>query len=144
MCTSARSGLGGCPVSGHVCVAEGKYAVEPALLALDLCEQAIEIAEIRHVSLHAGDIAPDVLNRGGQLSIAAPGYKDVDSFVHGLLRARQADAAIAAGDERNLSFELAHGGIFSRFSGDLHNRSPALPVERHFCPPVDKSVYAPT
>ena len=89
---------------------------------------------VRHVSLYAGDIASDLLDRGRQLSIAAPCDEDVGSFVHELLRARQADAAIAAGNERNLSFELAHGGISSRFSSDLHNLSAALPLGRYFCP----------
>src|SRR5260370_8484181 len=69
-------------------------------------------------SLHAGDIASDVFESRGQFAIAAPGYEDVGAFVHELLRGRKADAAIAAGDERNLSFELAHGGP-PRFSREL-------------------------
>jgi hypothetical protein len=89
----------------------GEHNIELALLAFDLREQAIEIAKVRHVSLHAGYVSSDLLDRRGQLSIAASRDEDVRAFLHKLLRRRKADAAIAAGDECNFSFELAHGFI---------------------------------
>jgi hypothetical protein len=73
-----------------------------------LCEEAIKIAEVRHVSLYSGDIFPDFLYRRRQLCIAAPAYVDVRAFVHKLLRRRKADAAIAARNERDFSVKLAH------------------------------------
>src|SRR5262245_21821169 len=48
----------------------GEDDVEPALLPLDLCEEAIEVAEVRHVSLDAGHIASDLLNRAAIRSSA--------------------------------------------------------------------------
>jgi hypothetical protein len=80
-----------------------EHDIELALLPPDLCEDAIEIAEVRHVALDAGDIASDLLYRRRQLRIAAPRDEDVRAFVHELLRRRQADAAIAASDERDFS-----------------------------------------
>jgi hypothetical protein len=38
----------------------------------------------------------------------APGDEDVGAFVDELLRGRKADAAIAAGNERDFSVKLAH------------------------------------
>jgi hypothetical protein len=40
-----------------------EHNIELALLPLDLCEEAIKIAKVRHVSLHAGDISSDLLYR---------------------------------------------------------------------------------
>src|SRR5215831_2149882 len=78
----------------------GEHDIELALLALDLRAQAIEIAEIRHVSLHAGYVSSDLRDRRRQLPVTTPAYEDVGAFVHELLRGRQADAAVAAETER--------------------------------------------
>src|SRR5712691_5975856 len=82
--------------------------IERALLPLDLCEEAIEIAKARDVALYAGDIPSDPLYRRRQLRITAPRYEDVRAFVHKLLRRRKANAAIATSNECYFSFELAH------------------------------------
>jgi hypothetical protein len=80
---------------------------------LDLCEEAIKIAEVRHVCLYSGDIFPDFLYRRRQLCIAAPAYVDVRAFVHKLLRRRETDAAIAAGNQCNVSTPIRMGEIAS-------------------------------
>src|SRR5215468_1111580 len=82
--------------------------VEPALLALNLGEQAIEIVKVRHVSLDAGHISPDLLHRRGQLGLTAPRDEDVGAFAHKPLRRGKANAAIATRNERDFSFKLAH------------------------------------
>src|SRR6266403_2520541 len=86
----------------------GEDNVEPALLPLDLCEEAIEVAEVRHVSLDAGHIASDLLDRRRRLRLAAPGDEDVGAFLHEPLRRRETDAAVATRDECDFSFKLAH------------------------------------
>src|SRR2546430_6898661 len=80
-----------------------------ALPIFDLCEETIEIAKVRHVSLYGGDSAPDLLDRRSQLRITAPRDEDVGAFVHKLLRRRKANTASATGDEADLSFKLTHG-----------------------------------
>jgi hypothetical protein len=40
-----------------------EHNIELVLLPLDLCEQAIKIAKVRHVSLYARYISPDLLYR---------------------------------------------------------------------------------
>src|SRR5437773_12063600 len=85
-----------------------EHDIERALLPLDLCEEAIEVAEVRHVSSYAGDIPPDLLDRRRQLRITAPRDEDVRALVHELLRRRQANAAIATSDEGDFPFELPH------------------------------------
>src|SRR5207245_10902121 len=82
--------------------------VELALLAPDLCEETIEIAEVRRVSLYAGHIYSDLLDRRSQLRITAPRDEDVRAFVHELLRRRQANAAVASSDERDFPFKLPY------------------------------------
>ena len=69
-------------------------------------EEAVQIAQVRHVALDAGDMAADCLDRRRQLRLPAPRDEDVRAFVHKLLRRRQADAAIATGHEGNFSFKL--------------------------------------
>ena len=73
-----------------------------------MSEEAIEVGAVRHVSLHAGDIFPDLLNGCGQFSVAAAGDEDVCAFADKLPGGREADAAIAARNERDFSFKLAH------------------------------------
>src|SRR5437879_3391433 len=90
--------------------------VEPALLLLDLGEEAIEIAKVRHVALDAGNVASDFLDRRSQ--ITAPRDEDVRALVYKLLRRRKANAAIATGNERDLAFELAHALLLC--SEDVH------------------------
>src|SRR2546427_1226818 len=90
--------------------------VEPALLLLDLGEEAIEIAKVRYVALDAGNVASDFLDRRSQ--ITAPRDEDVRALVYKLLRRRKANAAIATGNERDLAFELAHALLLC--SEDVH------------------------
>ena len=85
-----------------------KHNIERALLLLDLSKEAFDVSDVRHVSLHAGDISSDFLDGGGQFRAAAPGDEDVGAFVDELLRDRKADAAIAARNERDFSVKLAH------------------------------------
>src|SRR5712691_3357178 len=85
-----------------------EHDIELALPPLDLPEQAVKIAELRDVSLHAGNIASDFLHRRSQLRLAASGHEDVRAFVHEPFRRRKSDAAVAAVNECNFSFELTH------------------------------------
>src|SRR5205823_2900418 len=91
----------------------GEHNIELALLSLDVREEAIKIAQVRHVSLHAGDIAPDLLDRCSQLWTTAPRDEDIRAFVHKLLRRRQANAAIATRNEGNFPFQPAHTFLLS-------------------------------
>src|SRR5262249_47474592 len=86
----------------------GEDDVEPALLPLDLGEEAIKVVEVRHVSLDAGHIASDLRDRRRRLGLTAPGDEDVGAFLHELLRRRETDAAVATRDECDFPFELAH------------------------------------
>src|SRR4030095_9986887 len=85
-----------------------EHNIELAFLPLDLCEEAIKIAKVRHVSSYACYIASDLLYRRRQLRITAPVYKHVRAFAHNPLRRRKANAAIATSNERNFSFKLTH------------------------------------
>lgn len=49
-----------------------EHNIELSLLPLDLSEEAIKIAKVRHVSLHAGYISSDHLYYGSQLRLTAP------------------------------------------------------------------------
>src|SRR5437016_4857294 len=114
----------------NTCIRE--HNIELALLPLDLCEEAIKIAKVRDVSLYAGHTSSDLFYSRSQLRIAAPRYEDVRAFVHKLLRRRKTDAAIATGNECNLSFKLTHIFLLSfdlfRYDGlrDLSTRLAAL------------------
>src|ERR1700684_2534814 len=85
-----------------------EHDIEPALFLLDLREEAIEIAKVRHVSSYAGHISSDLRCRRGQLRICASGDEDVCAFLDELLRRCKADTATGAGYECNFSCKLAH------------------------------------
>src|SRR6266446_7760730 len=90
-----------------------KHDIEIALLSLDLCEEAIQIAKVRHVPSHAGHVSSDLLYRRRQLRITTPGNEDVRALVHKLLRSGKADAAIATSNQCNSSFKFAHMFLLS-------------------------------
>src|SRR5262249_8961474 len=71
-------------------------------------EETIKIGEVRHVSLDAGHIASDLLDRHSQLRMTAPRDEDVRAFVHKLLRGGQANAATAASNNCDFSLKLTH------------------------------------
>src|SRR5260370_12630988 len=75
---------------------------------MDLRERTIEIAELRDVSLNSSHVFPDFVHCRGELAVTATGDENVRAFACEPLCHRQPDAAIAAGDERDPSFELAH------------------------------------
>src|SRR5262245_65918353 len=85
-----------------------EHDIELALLPLDLSEETIKIAEVRHVSLYVGHISSDLLDRRRQLRMTAPRDEDVRAFVHKMLGSRKANAAAATRNERDFSFKLAH------------------------------------
>ena len=66
----------------------------------------IEIAELRDVSLNPGHVFPDFFHCRSKLAVTATGDENVGAFACEPLCRRQPDAAIATGDERDLSFEL--------------------------------------
>src|SRR5262245_43742512 len=85
-----------------------EHDIELALLPLDLSEETIKIAQVRHVSLDAGHISSDLLDRRSQLRTTAPRDEDVRAFVHNLLRGRQANATTAARNDCDFSLKLTH------------------------------------
>src|SRR5262245_45156526 len=102
-----------------------EHDIEPALLPLDLREEAIQIAQVRHVSLDAGHIAADLLYRPSQLRLTAPRDEDVGAFVHKLLRRGKANTAIATRNEGNFSFQLVHIFLSSYHSSSDCEDDPA-------------------
>src|SRR5258708_20455126 len=119
-----------------------EHNTELALLQLDLCEQAIKIAKVVHVSLYARYISSDLLDRRCQLRVTARRYEDVRAFAHKLPRRRKANAAIAARNEGNFSFKLAHLEASSVRSSlaQLFSASVARHIEPTFS---TTSQYAP-
>ena len=89
----------------------GEEDVDPALFALDLVEQAIEVVQIRNIALHSCDIATDLLD--GRIESGLPTAGDVDegAFRYEALCGRETDAAVAARNHCDLSGELSHGDL---------------------------------
>jgi hypothetical protein len=63
---------------------------------------------VRRVSLYGGYICSDLLYRSSQLRLTPSGDENIRAFVDELLRRRQANAAVTAGNECNFSFKLTH------------------------------------
>src|SRR5262249_2309332 len=75
---------------------------------LDLREQVIEVAEVRHIASDAGHICPDLLHRRRQLGVTPARDEDVRAFLDELPRGCEADAAVATRNQRDLSLKLCH------------------------------------
>src|SRR5260370_16664134 len=86
----------------------GKQNIELAFFPFDLCEKAIQIAKVGHVSGHRGYIFANFFYRCSQLRFTASVYEDVRAFIHKSLRRRQANAAIAASNQCDFFFEFTH------------------------------------
>ena len=110
-----------------------EHTIEPALLSRDVREEAIKIAQVRHVAVDAGDMAADLLDRCSSLWTTAPRDEDIRAFVHKLLRRRQANTAIATRDEGNFSFQLPHIFLLRRCALHRHcmKRSRTKRIAEH-------------
>src|SRR5262249_44714383 len=106
----------------------GEHDVEPAFLVLDLREQAIEVVEVRHVSLKTGCISADLVDRRRQLRLAAPRYEHGGAFLHELPCSRETDAAVPSGYQGDLSRKLAAQAalvsVGRTCDGDCHRHAP--------------------
>src|SRR5215470_10591195 len=108
----------------------GDDDVDAALLLLDRLVQAIEVGEVGDVALHDGDVAPEHALRLLELAGAAPGDEDVRALFDEPLRRRQADAAAAAADDRDLSVQFAHGVLLVAVAEGQHRLTRSVPVDR--------------
>ena len=82
--------------------------IELALVALDSREKPIKIGEVRYVTLNGCYVASDLLYCSSQLGLTSSADKNVRTFIDKLLCRRQANPAIAAGNERNFFFKLSY------------------------------------
>src|SRR5262249_37557475 len=70
----------------------------------------VEVREVGDVALHAGDVLADLPDRFIELRLAASGDEDVGAFGDEPPGRGQADAAVAPGNDRDLTFQsLRHG-----------------------------------
>jgi hypothetical protein len=99
----------------------------------------LRCGHVRHVSSHAGDIRSDLLDRRSQLRIAAPGDEDVGALADEPLRRRQADAAIATGDECDFPFQLSQVRLLYGFSISRQARSCRTASGGRAAPPRSES-----
>lgn len=99
----------------------GKDDIEPAPLFFDLFEQTIQIAELRHISLHARDIGPQLLYRLIQFRLPPAADKHVGALLHEAFRRREANAAVTARDRCNfpsgLPMKFSSGYVAHRWVG---------------------------
>jgi hypothetical protein len=72
--------------------------------------------EVRDVALHAGDVPADLLYRSIEFRLPASGDEDVGALGDEPPGGGQADAAVAPGNDRGLTFQF------------LRNGTPPLPV----------------
>src|SRR5215467_204161 len=82
--------------------------VDPIFDLLHFREDAIEVRELGDVALHRRHVPADLLDGSIELALAATRYEDVGAICDETLRRRQTNSAVAPGDDRDLSIELAH------------------------------------
>src|SRR5579863_262407 len=69
--------------------------IELAHLPSNLFEEAVQVAEIRHIPLHAGRIVSDLLHRRSQFGVAAARNEDVGTLAHKPFCSSQSNTTIA-------------------------------------------------
>src|SRR5262249_44587688 len=82
--------------------------IEPALLVPDAREKAVEIAGVRHISLHAGCIVTNLLGGSGKFAFAAAGEVNVCALLGESARRGEADPSGAACYQCYLSIQFRH------------------------------------
>ena len=92
----------------------GEEDVDAALLLLDHRVEPVEIREVGDVALDAGGPRADQLHRRVELGLPAAGDEDVSALGGEPLRGGEPDPAGAAGDDRDLPVQFAHGPGSSR------------------------------
>ena len=95
-----------------------RYAIYLELARSPSPLSTIEIAEVRHIALNGRYMLSDLFDRRIQFLLAAARDENVSPFVNKPLRCGKANAAIAASDQGNFSFELsdvflANGHLFA-------------------------------
>src|SRR5882757_7167074 len=79
----------------------------------NLCEQPVQVFEVRHIALYRRHAGSDRLDRLVYFLLAAPGHVNMSPLRDEPFCACQPDAPVRAGDDRNLSFKSAHGVLNS-------------------------------
>ena len=86
----------------------GEQDVDPPVLLPHRRVEPIEVGQLRDVALHADRPVADLGDRPVQLLLPAAGDDDLGPLGREPLGRRQADAAVAARDDRDLAVELTH------------------------------------
>src|SRR4029077_15654672 len=85
-----------------------EHNIESALFFLDLREETIKVAKIRHVSLYARYISADFLYLLGQLRLTSARDEDIRAFVDKRFCRSETNPACAASNQCDFSFKSAH------------------------------------
>ena len=95
------------PERGDRCDAGvGEQDVEAPFLLLHRGVQTVEVREVRDVALHAGVVPADSRYRFIEFRLPASGDEDVGALGDEPPGGGQADAAVAAGDDRDFPFQF--------------------------------------
>jgi hypothetical protein len=89
-----------------------EHHVQAATAVGDRGVKPVEILLLAHVTLHAGDVVADFLDRRIEFCLAPPADEDVRALLDEPLGSGQADAGSTAGDYRCLTLEKCHDRAF--------------------------------
>ena len=81
--------------------------VEPPFFAFDLCEELVQVIEIRSVGSDGREMAAHKLPGCIQFGLSPTGYEDVRSLLDETLGSRKPDSGRATRDKCDLSFKFS-------------------------------------
>jgi hypothetical protein len=95
---------------GKVCedARVGEDNIEPALFLFNLSKEAVQVLQIRHVTLNGAYVRTDLFDGLVEFGLIAAGDEDVGSFADEVFRRGETDAAVAAGNQCNFSVKFLH------------------------------------
>ena len=84
----------------------GEQDVDPPVFLLDRGVEPVEVRQLRDVALHADRAVADLRDRLVEFRLPASGDDHLGAFGREPPGCGQADATVAAGDDRDFPFEL--------------------------------------
>ena len=93
----------------------GEDDVDPPAAGGDDRVEPIDVLLLAHVTLHAGGVVAEFLDRGFEFGLPASGDEDVCTFLDESLGGGEADPGAAAGDDGRLTCQKCHLSCLSKF-----------------------------
>src|SRR5258708_9869018 len=93
----------------------GENDIEVPFLFLDSCVKAVQVGEIRDITLHAENRATESFNRRIKFRLSPPCDDDIGAFAEKALSGGETETGGSTGNKSDFIVEFSHNDWFSYF-----------------------------